>query len=144
MYLSRLILNPHNQKVRRDIRNCQEFHRTVMSAFPDIPESEARRSLGVLYRIETDQNSGSVRTYVQSCKQPDWSSLPPDYCLRSVSENPSVKQIDDNFDGISNGTVLFFRLRANTTKKVGSSTKEQLSFQFAICLKSNNSTKSHI
>ncbi|MBX5446264.1 type I-E CRISPR-associated protein Cas6/Cse3/CasE, partial [Sphaerobacter sp.] len=33
MYLSRLILNPRSRDVRRDLADCQQLHRSVMSGF---------------------------------------------------------------------------------------------------------------
>jgi CRISPR system Cascade subunit CasE len=36
VYLSRLLLDPRSQHVRRDIADCHQLHRTIMSAFPDL------------------------------------------------------------------------------------------------------------
>lgn len=36
MYLSRLLLDPRGRHVRRDLADCHQLHRTIMSAFPDL------------------------------------------------------------------------------------------------------------
>ena len=35
MYLSRLILNPRNRRVQREIAGPYQMHRSIMRAFPD-------------------------------------------------------------------------------------------------------------
>ncbi|MER3437012.1 MAG: type I-E CRISPR-associated protein Cas6/Cse3/CasE, partial [Chloroflexota bacterium] len=34
LYLSRLILNPRNREVRRDLADCQRLHQRIMTGFP--------------------------------------------------------------------------------------------------------------
>ena len=114
MYLSRLILNPRNRRVQREVANPYEMHRSLMRAFPDdLKEGDER----VLFRLESGRN-GAPTLLVQSWTLPDWSHLAAaefrEY-LRPVGElNPAVKSFDLD---LAPGQVLAFRLRANPTVK---------------------------
>lgn len=117
LYLSRMVLDLHSRQVRRDLADCYEMHRTVMSLFgsqaaPD--EADGR----VLYRVET-RPMGSVHPAVilQSTKPPAWTGLPDRYVLPSP-ENPSSKRIDHLFAQLQPNTTLRFRLLANPTRKI--------------------------
>lgn len=114
-YLSRLILNVRTPEVRRDLSDCQEMHRTVMSAFPE-DEERARASFDVLYRTEVD-GAGSPRLLVQSSAEPDWSRLPEGYLVR-VTGNPGVRCMDRLLERLTTGMQLRFRLYANVSKRV--------------------------
>jgi len=112
MYLSRLILNSRNKQARRDLADCGEMHRTVMSAFPP-GSGPARAQFGVLYRVDV-KTDGTVTLYVQSRERPDWSHLPPDYLL----DQPACRPLASIYAGLTAGSVLRFRLRANPTRKI--------------------------
>lgn len=121
MYLSRLILNPRSRSVLRDLADCQELHRTVMSAFPQIQglEGAPREKCGVLHRLEMDRHRSRITLYVQSREEPDWSQVPPGYLLdQERLENPAYKSVMDQYRALKEGAVLFFRLRANPTRKI--------------------------
>ncbi len=114
MFLSRLILNPRNGRVRRDLADCGQMHRTIMRAFPPTePGESARASLGVLYRVDADPQ-GRLVLYVQSRQCPDWSALEPGYLLHP----PACRRVDHVYQALTPGTVLRFRLRANPTRKI--------------------------
>src|SRR3989442_163559 len=83
VYLSRLILDPRNRAVHRDLGDCQQMHRTVLGAFPqgDPGRGGPRSQLGVLYRVETDSRRERIEVLVQSRLAPDWSRLPAGYLL---------------------------------------------------------------
>lgn len=123
MYLSRLILNTRSREVRRDLADCHELHRTVMSAFPDVPVNNARADLGVLFRVDVDP-AGEAVLYVQARERPDWSRLPEGYLKSTVRENPACKRVDHLYEGLRPGMVLRFRLRANPTRKIDTKTDE--------------------
>jgi CRISPR system Cascade subunit CasE len=129
MHFSRLILNLSSREVRRDLADCQELHRTILKAFPDSPADtgDARKEFGLLFRVENDQHTGLVRVYVQSQIKPGWSILPPGYLLETPGgpENPACKSIDEQYGRLSNGMVLAFVLRANPTRKVGTTQKTE-------------------
>ncbi len=126
MYLSRLILDPKNRAVRRDMADCQQLHKTVLCAFPDInkPDTGARGKFGVLHRLDVHPRTGIIMLLVQSFGKPDWSHLPPGYLLMDSSfENPACKPVDEQYYNLCNGDVLAFRIRANPTKKIGTTSK---------------------
>jgi len=122
MYLSRLILNPRNRRVQRELANPYELHRSLMCSFPDgleMPDDER-----VLFRVDTDGQTGAPTVLMQSFHQPDWGWLddsgaknyllpdtrwPPD-----VFHNPATKSFELN---LAEGQLLAFRLRANPTVK---------------------------
>ncbi|MGH2966458.1 MAG: type I-E CRISPR-associated protein Cas6/Cse3/CasE [Solirubrobacterales bacterium] len=116
MYLSRLILNPRHRDARRDLGDCVALHRTVMSAFPDVPAQPARQALGVLWRLEPDPRSQQVRLLVQSASAPDWSRLPPGYL--DPGSVTAVKEVDAALASLHEGMRLQFRLQANPTRKI--------------------------
>jgi CRISPR system Cascade subunit CasE len=114
MYLSRLILNPRNRRVQKEIAQPYQMHRSLMRAFPDdLKEGNER----VLFRLETAR-TGDLTLLVQSLTLPDWSWLAePEargYLLPVDKPNPAVKSFDIN---LAIGQVLAFRLRANPTVK---------------------------
>ena len=126
LYLSRLILNPRSRDVRRDLANCQELHRTILSAFPKTSSNDggARNQFGVLYRIETSPRMGSIALLVQSKPEPDWKNLMSGYLADTVGdvENPACKRIDGKYQALEEGLTLTFRLRANPTRKIDTRT----------------------
>lgn len=122
IHLSRLILNPRGREVRRDLANCQDLHRTLMSGFPhsDGDAVGARQRFGVLYRLEPSPRGGGPPTLlVQSDVAPDWSRLAPSYLLETADAlNPACRSVDAAYRTLTPGRVLRFRLRANPTRKV--------------------------
>jgi CRISPR system Cascade subunit CasE len=117
MYLSRLVLNPRDPRVRRDLANCQELHRTLLCAFPDGVAGDgvgARAQYGLLYRTEQDPRTGDVQVLVQSAVEPDWRRLPAAY-----ARSWACKEIGGVVEGVTVGTRLRFRLRANPTRRIG-------------------------
>lgn len=131
MYLSKLILNPRNRQVRRDLANRHELHRTILAAFPDLPGShpDARSKLCVLFRVESDPartERAQIRALVQSAIRPDWSRLPDGYLqppedIFAGEENPACRSLDGVWETIRAGDELIFRLRANPTRRVNAS-----------------------
>jgi CRISPR system Cascade subunit CasE len=115
MYLSRLMLNPRNRSVRRDLADCYSLHRTIMAAFPDLGGARggARASLGVLFRVEAGEEAAPV-VLVQSEPMPDWRCLEPGY-LQSPA---ALKPIIDLVGSLDAGRSLRFRLRANPTRTI--------------------------
>lgn len=116
MYLSRLILNPHNRGVQRELANPYELHRTLMTAFPEeLPNHER-----VLFRVETDRTTGVPAVLVQSHLEADWGKLAArqDYLLPEAAWPPNVfaNPAQKPFQlALQMGQRLAFRLRANPT-----------------------------
>ncbi|MCW5968617.1 MAG: type I-E CRISPR-associated protein Cas6/Cse3/CasE [Blastocatellales bacterium] len=121
MFLSRLILNPRNRAVRRDLADCHNLHRTLLSAFPNSESTAPRNEFGLLYRIETNTRSGRISAIVQSKLEPDWSGL--NGYLLDVENNPACKSVGAYYDALHSGQRLVFRLRANPTRKVDTKTR---------------------
>ena len=139
MYLSRLILDTKSRTVRRDLSDCHQLHRTVLSAFPDLgkKDMDARQQFEVLHRIDLSR-SGTPILLIQSAEMPDWSKLPTGYLLDDSSlENPACKSVDEQYGSIATGDIFTFRLRANPTKKVGTTGK----FDLAAGKPKNNGTR---
>jgi CRISPR system Cascade subunit CasE len=115
MYLSRLILNPRNRRVQRELAEPYELHRSVMRAFPDDLQADEER---VLFRVDQDAHGGPPTLLVQSWTQPDWSWLGEEgaraYLLPVDVPNPAVKAFGLT---LATGQVLAFRLRANPTAR---------------------------
>ena len=114
MYLSRLILNPRNRRVQREVAQPYQMHRSLMRAFPDdLKEGDER----VLFRLEPGRN-GALTLLVQSWTLPDWSWLAEPrargYLLPVGEPNPAVKEFDLQ---LHKGQTLAFRLRANPTAR---------------------------
>ena len=124
MYLSKLTLNQRSPLARRDMANCHDLHRTLLKAFPALPEKivDYAKQLGVLFRLEYDRKSGVPLLYVQSKPLPDWANLPKGYLL---TEPPAPKLLDAAYAKLQNGTVLSFTLKANPTRTTGSSLKTE-------------------
>lgn len=131
MYLSRLILNPRSAQVRRDITNCIQLHRTLLSNFPQVDkkkEMKAREAFGILYRLDWHRRTGTYIVLVQSKEHPDWSSLPQNYLLNINNgiQNPETKNIENFINSIEAGLIYRFRLRANPTRKISTTSKNDL------------------
>lgn len=119
IYLSRLVLDQRNRAVQRDLADCQQMHRTVMSLFPAAERADPRSAMGVLYRLETNPRTGQVILLLQSGVAPDWSRLEPGYLADTAGEgNPMCKSVDEQYGRLAPGMRLAFRLRANPTRKI--------------------------
>lgn len=111
MYLSKLILNPHNRQVQRELGNPYQLHRTIMRGFPQtLPEDER-----VLHRLEIDPRSGELALLVQSIHQPDWLPLLEVGQGRYLLQPPQGPKSFDPTPPL--GSTLRFRLTANPTVK---------------------------
>jgi CRISPR system Cascade subunit CasE len=122
VYLSRLILEPRSRLVQRDLADCQQLHRTILTAFPPVDSGTGgpRRQLRVLYRVEAAPHRERLEILVQSRTLPDWSRLPVGYLLSTGSnpQNPACKTVAEQYATLQAGQVLVFRLRANPTRKI--------------------------
>jgi CRISPR system Cascade subunit CasE len=123
MFLSKLILNISDREVRRDLADCHDLHRTIMSAFPQANGVAPREEFGVLFRVDVGRD-GKIILLVQSQVEPDWSRLPDDYLL-DVDNNPACKPVLSHYAGLATGQRLLFRLLANPTKRVSANNNEQ-------------------
>jgi len=124
MYLSKLILNPRTRRVRRELGNPYELHRSLMRSFPEtLPAGER-----VLFRVDVDPRTGIPTVLLQSHTRPDWAWLTddgardyllPNHLLPPTLQPPQHLSLTD-FDFSATFTpdqILTFRLRANPTIK---------------------------
>lgn len=114
MFLSQLVLNLRNRQARRDLASPYEMHRTLWRAFPD--NNPGR----VLFRVDSDRTGACPIVLIQSDLRPDWERLDHLGTAWRLA-SPECKAVELTF---GNGQRLRFRLRANPTKKVGTSLKE--------------------
>jgi len=123
IYLSRLLLDPRQRAVQRDLIDCQGMHRTLLRAFPGIEHGDvdggARATHGVLYRVDSGYD-GRVEVLVQSRIQPDWTALPSPYLHDAVASSTpaTTKEVGSVYGSLRTGQTLRFRLRANPTKRI--------------------------
>lgn len=125
LFLTKMILNPKCPRVRRDLGNPQELHRTVSNGFPEV-ENQAhlpkhlqetpRHKFNILHRLEIDKDRGQAVLLVQSGVKPDWRFLPEDY-----ADELQCKAVGEQYGRIENEMTLVFRLQANPTKRIGES-----------------------
>jgi CRISPR system Cascade subunit CasE len=114
MYLSRIALNDRDRKVRHDLSNIHNLHRSIMQAFPDIepPSDEGQKRVRadwqILFRLEPDSNV----LLVQSELEPDWGKLPSSYFSQQQCKlfQPEIEQFPID-------RLLRFRLKANPSKR---------------------------
>jgi CRISPR system Cascade subunit CasE len=113
MFLTKLTLNPRSSTVRRDLDDINDMHRTLMSAYPELPPRDNfRQTHGVLWRLDTLQ--GGLIQYVQSTTEPDWTRLAADYLVRSAE----VRTLEPVLDSVQAGRKYAFRLVGNPTRCV--------------------------
>lgn len=106
MYLSQLVVNRSDPLVQRDLGNPYELHRTILGAFPRFAQARPR----ILFRVEF---GWPTTILVQSMSQPDWRGL---LALGGyLRDTPVIKTVDGLT--IDTGQDLYFRLRANPTRK---------------------------
>jgi CRISPR system Cascade subunit CasE len=132
MYLARAFLDPASRDVRRDIKDPQDLHKTVMRAFPDDSGPSPRKAHSILHRLD-EESGGRVVLLIQSATAPSWERLPSGYVLdlasdldlafSSVSHNPALRSVAAEHAAIQEGGRFLFRLRANTTRKIDTKTR---------------------
>jgi CRISPR system Cascade subunit CasE len=128
MYLTRLFLDPASRAARADIASPEGLHKTVMRLFPMNTAAEPRKAHGVLHRLD-ESRDGRLMLLVQSRAKPNTSTLPAGYLAdlsdvpalveAGISANPSVRSVDEERGRIAAKDRFVFRLKANTTRKIG-------------------------
>ena len=108
MFLSKLWLDPHHPKVRRDLANVYELHRSLLRAFPNREVGGPGR---VLFRVDLGRGeSREPVVLVQSEHRPEWSRLASGYRVAPIKSLNGIE--------FSLGQRLRFQLRANPTKRL--------------------------
>jgi CRISPR system Cascade subunit CasE len=109
VYLSRLLLDLRSSAVRRDLRDVQQLHRTIMAQFD--PAAGNRAAQKVLFRLELGPTAAPA-LLIQSAAPPRW-ALDEQYSARP----PETKDIGAALASITAGQRLRFRLRANPARR---------------------------
>ncbi len=109
MFISKLVLNPMNRQVQRDLADMYQMHRSVFSLFPDKNAGGPGR---VLYRVDENSRDNEISVLLVSEKVPQWSlsKLQKDYLLEEMGSKDYAPEILPD-------SLLAFRLRANPSKK---------------------------
>jgi CRISPR system Cascade subunit CasE len=115
MYLSKLLLNSGDRYARRDLASPYELHRTLWRAFPN--DDPGR----ILFRTDSDRSGSHSIVLVQSDLEPDWTRL-TDLGRSYLLAGPEHKPFQPKFAASQR---LRFRLRANPTKKIGTTSKAE-------------------
>lgn len=115
MYLSRLLLRPDTRDTWCWLEDCHRLHRLVMSGFRDVADDQARKALGVLFRVEPFDRGPFVRVLVQSNEIPDWSGVESRAIVRPIERALDLTPIENR---IEPGARFRFRLRANPSRRV--------------------------
>jgi CRISPR system Cascade subunit CasE len=116
MYLSLLRLNPHSRRAMTEASRPYELHRSLLRAFP---KETTGGPVRILFRLDTDSETGNMSVLVQSDRRPVWAQF--NNSGSPVSER-KCKEYNPQF---SSGQVLRFRLRANPTKRMNETGKRQ-------------------
>jgi CRISPR system Cascade subunit CasE len=112
------------RQARSELAEPYEMHRTLMRAFPQVQnesEMNAREMFAVLFRVDWENQTNRALVFVQSAVEPDWSFLAArrEYLLSEIQEpNPAFKDVSVFYQSLHDGQVLYFRLRANPTKRI--------------------------
>lgn len=123
MFLTRAFLDPSSRAVRADLRSPEGLHKTIMRAFPDDAGPNARKTHGVLHRLD-ETGEKRLMLLVQSRTRPEVGRWPDGYLMADAeltftgAENPEVKSLAPLVASFTSGARYRFRLRANTTRKI--------------------------
>ncbi|WP_369185377.1 type I-E CRISPR-associated protein Cas6/Cse3/CasE [Streptomyces sp. Y1] len=111
-HLTLLRLDPRSRDAAADLRNTSHMHQRIMSMYPDALTSgdAARRSLGVLYRIERTPHETTV--LVQSTLAADPTVLPDRYA--TVQQ----RNLAPLLDWLADGRKIRYRIDGSPTRSL--------------------------
>ncbi|MFI9787495.1 type I-E CRISPR-associated protein Cas6/Cse3/CasE [Kitasatospora sp. NPDC051984] len=116
LWLTRIIPDQRHRDVHRDSADAVNLHHRIMSLFPDdIPSTEPRRHLGILFRTETSRDGD--RILLQSNREPDLTQLPAGY------GPAAAKPLTPLLDALRKGLPVRYRIVANAVRKPGATTR---------------------
>lgn len=111
MWLTRVLPDPRSRDARRDLTDAARLHRRVMMLVPDGLGPDARRTAGVLFRVEETRTG--VQVLVQTDAEPEPSRLPSAY------GQTAVRRLDPLLDTLDKGSIVRYRIAANASKRLG-------------------------
>ncbi|MFI6151394.1 type I-E CRISPR-associated protein Cas6/Cse3/CasE [Kitasatospora sp. NPDC051170] len=116
LWLTRIIPDQRHPAVHRDSADAVNLHHRIMSLFPDdVPSTEPRRHLGILFRTETGREG--ERILLQSNRRPDLTQLPAGY------GPAATKPLTPLLDALRKGLPVRYRIAANAVRKPGATTR---------------------
>ncbi|WP_316528418.1 type I-E CRISPR-associated protein Cas6/Cse3/CasE [Kitasatospora brasiliensis] len=117
-HLTLLRLEPRSRDAADDLRNISRMHQRIMGMYPDALTSgeAARRSLGVLYRIERTVQSTTV--LVQSALTADPTTLPPRYATAQQ------RNLTPLLDWLADGHKVRYRIDGSPTRSMRDGTRD--------------------
>lgn len=125
IYLTPLIIDLNERDGRRNIANCHQLHRTVMSAFGDFDPDTQRVEHSVLFRVHPGKGS-RIKLFVQSNIKPDISAWADKRYLNLDRRNgKGYLEIPEPAKVFLEDMYLRYDLLACPAKKVGGTTREE-------------------
>lgn len=112
MYLTKVILNLKSRRVLNALANANEMHKLVMSLFEDIDSKTPRKDMGILYLMDIKGNDVSL--LIQSNIIPNGEKLLNGSVINSIQ----IKDIENLFNSIKNGDILYLEVLSEPYKKV--------------------------
>ncbi len=109
LFLTKIVARTGNPFVQRDLANCREMHRTIMSAFEPSADRGMRERLGILYRIEPKASQTVI--LLQSTVLPDLENIRGKF--PGYVEGHSTKDLSPLIARLEDGTRFRFLLLAN-------------------------------
>lgn len=117
LWLTRILPDPRNRDARTDAGSAVEMHHRLMALFPDdVPSTEARRELGILFRVEPAPTGHQI--LLQSTHQPNLTHLPPGY------GHAQTKNLTPLLAALRCDLTVRYRIAANPIRKPGHTTRE--------------------
>ncbi|WP_331731037.1 type I-E CRISPR-associated protein Cas6/Cse3/CasE (plasmid) [Kitasatospora sp. NBC_00070] len=117
LWLTRILPDPRSRDARREHASAVDLHHRLMSLFEDdVPGTEPRRHLGVLFRAETGGTGSQI--LLQSARPPDLRRLPAGY------GQAVTRPLTPLLDALRPGLSVQYRIAANPIRKPGRTTRE--------------------
>lgn len=116
MYLSLLTLNSRSKRALTESSRPYELHRSLLKAFPDAADGGPGR---VLFRLDVNEQTGSISTLIQSEKEPLWTRI------NGYASFVTKCKCKEFKPALSLDQIFRFRLRANPTKRMKSTGKRE-------------------
>jgi CRISPR system Cascade subunit CasE len=108
-WLTQITPDYRNDHARSDLRDVIAMHKRVMMLVPDGLGDQARRQVGILYRV--DDLPRRPRILVQTQMQPQLHRLPAGY-------GPTeTRELDPLLNWLTTGVLVRYRITANTCKR---------------------------
>ncbi|MFJ4678103.1 type I-E CRISPR-associated protein Cas6/Cse3/CasE [Kitasatospora sp. NPDC088783] len=116
IWLTRIITDQWHRDVRHDGADAVHLHHRIMSLFPDdVPSTEPRRHLGILFRTETGRDGDQI--LLQSNREPDPTQLPDGYGTFAA------KPLTPLLAALRKGLPVRYRIAASAVRKPGTTTR---------------------